>query len=473
MRFPLLISLLIGALLTSAQPTKKIKKSTPLGKEIYFVLKSDQQTKNGTYQLIGPNKVILMNGVYKDGIRIGRWTVNLPGKPDSTIYYQGGEMVRLDMRVRDTLIRKDFDQGIPYLISKQSGGYTILRTYDEEENITSSTTTHYKITEQVTYKGDSAFYSLIHDNQDTLEQGWKVHGKRQGQWHGTAWNGCQHERQYSAGTKVGTHRSYYPNGAALIVKHYNDSGQLQGIYQKFYMDGTTMVSIQYDSGTKVGEAYANYPNGTPYIRALFASGRLMSYTTYDMDGELLQGQVVDGNGTYRTYSYDMGDSSINTDNYQEFPIENGYVHGRVTSTFKGKTKKVQTFRHGILLDEHGNPESGDTASILLGHFGLSNDLLEGMPDLESSNLRRILAQSLEYPNAAIESEVQGMVLIRFVVNHKGQYEDMEILSKPLGFGLEEAAMEALKATEGVIPPGNGDGFPAKIRFQIPINFQLY
>jgi protein TonB len=88
-------------------------------------------------------------------------------------------------------------------------------------------------------------------------------------------------------------------------------------------------------------------------------------------------------------------------------------------------------------------------------------------------LRRFLKENISYPDAALQAEVQGTVVIRFVVDKYGNVSNLEVLTPPKGFGLETEAKRVLKLTSGKWKPAKQRDQPVSVRYQIPVNFQMY
>ncbi len=88
-------------------------------------------------------------------------------------------------------------------------------------------------------------------------------------------------------------------------------------------------------------------------------------------------------------------------------------------------------------------------------------------------LRKFLSENIEYPQAANDAEVQGVVVVRFVVDKRGKVNNLQILTPIKGFGLEDEAKRVVKLTSGKWKPAKQRDHPVSVRFQIPINFQLY
>ena len=88
------------------------------------------------------------------------------------------------------------------------------------------------------------------------------------------------------------------------------------------------------------------------------------------------------------------------------------------------------------------------------------------------SLMRFLAYNINYPQIAIENDVQGTVLLSFVVTNEGEIRDVQVESEKLGYGLEEEAIRVLKRTSGQWTPAQQRDKMVAMRFRLPIKFAL-
>lgn len=82
-----------------------------------------------------------------------------------------------------------------------------------------------------------------------------------------------------------------------------------------------------------------------------------------------------------------------------------------------------------------------------------------------------LVQNTRYPADAARSNIQGKVMVSFVVTVTGEVEEVKTNSE-LGYGLEEAAINVVREMSGKWKPGTHRGLPARVRFTVPVNFAL-
>ncbi|MCF6239948.1 MAG: TonB family protein [Bacteroidales bacterium] len=87
-----------------------------------------------------------------------------------------------------------------------------------------------------------------------------------------------------------------------------------------------------------------------------------------------------------------------------------------------------------------------------------------------SGLKHYLAKNIKYPTKAIEADIQGKVYVRFIVNRKGEIENVQILRgvHPL---LDKEALRVVKSMPKW-KPGEQAGKPVSVWFTVPIVFVL-
>ena len=85
-------------------------------------------------------------------------------------------------------------------------------------------------------------------------------------------------------------------------------------------------------------------------------------------------------------------------------------------------------------------------------------------------LYKLIGERLNYPEAARNNGVTGKVHIRFVINKRGEVENVQIIR-----GVDPLLdREAIRVIEGLPRwnPGTQRGKPVNVWFSMPINFQL-
>ncbi|MCE7059144.1 energy transducer TonB [Dyadobacter sp. CY343] len=81
-----------------------------------------------------------------------------------------------------------------------------------------------------------------------------------------------------------------------------------------------------------------------------------------------------------------------------------------------------------------------------------------------------LQKNLKYPVAAARAGIQGRVFVQFTVGSDGNIEDVTAL-KGIGFGCDEEAVRVVKMMQNWMP-GRQAGNPVRVKFTLPIAFQI-
>ena len=101
------------------------------------------------------------------------------------------------------------------------------------------------------------------------------------------------------------------------------------------------------------------------------------------------------------------------------------------------------------------------------------EVVEDMPTPKGGMeaLYKTIGKELRYPEAAKAKGIEGKVFVQFVLEKDGKLTDVQAV-KGLGEGLDEAAIEAIKATSGDWNPGRQRGQAVRTRMIMPILFKL-
>jgi protein TonB len=99
-------------------------------------------------------------------------------------------------------------------------------------------------------------------------------------------------------------------------------------------------------------------------------------------------------------------------------------------------------------------------------------IAEEMPEFPggAKALAAFIRDNLRYPLAAREEEIEGKVIITFVVNAQGAIEGAEV-RRGIGGGCDKEALRVVNAMPKW-KPGRQQGKPVKVYFTLPISFRL-
>jgi TonB family protein len=86
-------------------------------------------------------------------------------------------------------------------------------------------------------------------------------------------------------------------------------------------------------------------------------------------------------------------------------------------------------------------------------------------------MQTYLSNNCMYPEAAFKSSKTAKVYISFVVDEDGNIVELKSL-KPAGFGFDEEGIRLVTSMSKAFIPGKQKGKKVKVKFVIPINFDL-
>ncbi len=83
---------------------------------------------------------------------------------------------------------------------------------------------------------------------------------------------------------------------------------------------------------------------------------------------------------------------------------------------------------------------------------------------------KFIAENVKYPESAKENNLQGRVIVKFVIEKDGSVSNVEV-GRGWGNELDDEAVRVVKAMPKW-KPGKQDGKPVRVSFMLPINFKL-
>jgi periplasmic protein TonB len=98
--------------------------------------------------------------------------------------------------------------------------------------------------------------------------------------------------------------------------------------------------------------------------------------------------------------------------------------------------------------------------------------IERMPEPYggASAWSKFLNKHLKYPDMAIDARMSGKVWVSFIVEKDGHLSNI-VVDRGAGYGMDEEALRVLKLAPAW-KPGIQNGQPVRVKYNIPINFQL-
>ena len=130
---------------------------------------------------------------------------------------------------------------------------------------------------------------------------------------------------------------------------------------------------------------------------------------------------------------------------------------------------VQTTKNGEINDSSFYVEPADPVAPV---FKEPQIIVEEMPEYPGGipELMKFISDNVEYPRDAIMNNIQGRVILRFVVNTDGSVDRIQIL-RGIDSSLDNEAIRVV-STLPKFKPGRQQGVPVPVWFSLPVLFRL-
>lgn len=99
-------------------------------------------------------------------------------------------------------------------------------------------------------------------------------------------------------------------------------------------------------------------------------------------------------------------------------------------------------------------------------------VVEEMPSFPGGDakLLEFLYREIKYPSIALDSRIQGLVVVQFIIDEQGRISNPSV-TRGIGGGCDEEAMRVVQSMPKW-KPGKQRGRAVKVRYNLPIRFQL-
>lgn len=133
------------------------------------------------------------------------------------------------------------------------------------------------------------------------------------------------------------------------------------------------------------------------------------------------------------------------------------------------TKGKNTTESGPPFDKPAQPGTADGSADNSIHNPFGLDI---MPQPVGGNAAwaKFLNKNLRFPQEARDAQVSGRVIVSFIIEKDGHLSNITIL-RSAGYGFDEEALRVLQLAKAW-KPGMQNGQPVRVRYELPINFQL-
>jgi len=294
-----------------------------------------------------------------------------------------------------------------------------------------------------------------------------------GQWHETKKENAFYLREYTREGDIYSITDYFARANRIFRTGYSTSLKSEdyacatGHYVYYNLSGQKLREGDYDKGLRTGIwkfydlASGSITKEQPYVIDKPEGDAII----YDMahkavkdvqyrDGKMIKAtEFGDKDTTTIVYRYNGDDRE--TDTY----FSDGKLKGRVHDT-KGSIASSEFF------DKDGGMAAGN-ATIPPAPYVYS--YVEQMP-VACYSVNDYIAESLKYPEAARAHNIEGRVIIKFVINDDGSVTDAVVV-RGIEKSCDEMALQVISSMPSWLP-GMQNGSPVHTYFTMPVVFKL-
>lgn len=153
------------------------------------------------------------------------------------------------------------------------------------------------------------------------------------------------------------------------------------------------------------------------------------------------------------------------DNKADKPVENDKIVGQVgQQTLKGTDDPI--------VEIPDDKPAAGTGTLAVDNSVHTVGTLDFMPEPVGgvSAWSKFLNKNLRYPSEAQEEGISGRVFMSFIIEKDGHLSNI-MVDRGAGHGFDEEALRVLKLAKAW-KPGMQNGQAVRVKYSIPINFQL-
>lgn len=262
----------------------------------------------------------------------------------------------------------------------------------------------------------------------------------------------------NADKKLFVVNDYYKNGKLRMQgKSSNNKSYLhcEGTFIEYYQNGQQKSVKNYRDNRLLGEIMEYYPNGKLYLSGNYENdSKLIINECRDSTGKIL---VQSGNGQCTRYDWDFKKV------VGQGAVKNGLQEGEWRGWYTASISYTCFYENGVLIKGTSYDDKG-------GVYPFTKEEVEPTFKGGIDSFYKFLASNVRYPKEAKKRNIQGKVVLSFIVNKDGTLSDIKVI-RGIGGGCDEESVRVLQLSPPW-EPGVQFGRPVRVQYNIPLTFSL-
>lgn len=269
------------------------------------------------------------------------------------------------------------------------------------------------------------------------------------------------EGAYEHGKEIGEWKYYYKKSRSL---------KSTLLFQK---DSPIVYITYYDSLTQKKKSDGQFLNGNRY--------GIWKY--YDSTGKINETQKILGdteNSIALSTLYDSLGRKLEEGNILDRERMGEWKYYDSTGKINGQCNYVKGIKEGDATDYYPSGAVRRREHYSLGKMTQGNCYTEDgketeyypkfLPPEPAVNIPQYLARNIRYPTNAINKNIMGRVIVKFLLTEDGSITDVKVV-KGIGGGCDEEAIRVV-ANMPKWKPGKSENNPIRVFFTLPISFKM-
>jgi TonB family protein len=243
--------------------------------------------------------------------------------------------------------------------------------------------------------------------------------------------------EYGLLNKIAMHKSYDLNGMLRVLRIYSDS---------------LMTELTWHANGQIRNASETTIPKAPAVE------QKIYVNAWNADGVQT---VKDGDGYWRSVERAYNGKWLTEEGRVISGVKNGKWIGKWTDSTLDYEENYElgVLDKGFSYRDNGKVEYTE-AKVNPQFKGGINEFY------------KFLGTNIRYPDEASRRGVSGKVKLSFIVCEDGTLCDYKIENR-LGFGLEEEAMRVVRKMDGMWEPGVLRGKAVRVKYYLPVNFEIH
>jgi TonB family protein len=264
---------------------------------------------------------------------------------------------------------------------------------------------------------------------------------------------------YDTTTKLYPVFTFNLNGKKQLVTNSTNNNyealKFEGVCMDYYPNGHRKSMGNFHDGKSVGDAIEYYPNGKLYTLCTYDKNN--KYRLVECDDST--GHKIAENGNGKWIDLDQNRKNI----VSQGTVKDSLKDGEWQALDSNKVTSVALYKQGSFV-------SGTYFDAKGKQHHYTDFEVEPKYGNGAGDFVNFISSHLVYPADARKNNIQGKVIVTFVVERDGTVSNVKCLRGPSADLMDEAIRVVKLSSPWT--PGIQDGQPVKVAYTLPINFSF-